>query len=245
VFFHQRMTFFLFFTPSNVFAAAIDSDQDGISNEKEINFFHTDPDKADTDGDGINDWAEIQDGSSPRHFGNVRLSSLDSDEDGIIDSWEIRIKTDLLNPDSDNDGFKDGLEFFNGYDPKSKEKVKIQKLINVSIKDQNLAYYFGNAKLDEFLISGGVKSMPTPLGEFEILDKVPSKDYGGWGYNFSYPGTKWNLHFTTKYYRYYIHGAYWHDNFGKPMSHGCVNVAYADMEKLYHFAEVGTKVLIN
>ena len=87
--------------------------------------------------------------------------------------------------------------------------------------------------------------MPTPTGDFEILAKVPIKNYGGSGFNFSYPDTKWNLHFTTRYWRYYIHGAYWHDNFGQPMSHGCVNVSYENMEPLYWWAEVGTKVKID
>jgi lipoprotein-anchoring transpeptidase ErfK/SrfK len=53
------------------------------------------------------------------------------------------------------------------------------------------------------------------------------------------------MHFTTRYYRYWIHGAYWHDNFGQPMSHGCVNVDYENMEPLYDWSQVGTKVIIN
>ncbi len=239
------LTLFFCFYPNFAAAKAVDSDADGISDEKETSFFHTDPKNPDTDGDGINDWQEIQDGSSPRHAGNVRLSSLDSDNDGLIDSWEIRIGTDLLNPDSDNDGYSDWTEVKNSYNPNNQNRVKIEKLIKVSIADQKLAYYFGKTKLDEFKISSGVRGMETPQGEFSILDKVPSKNYGGYGYNFYYPDTKWNLHFTTKKYRYYIHGAYWHDKFGQPMSHGCVNVAYKDMEKLYTFAQVGTKLLIN
>jgi lipoprotein-anchoring transpeptidase ErfK/SrfK len=43
---------------------------------------------------------------------------------------------------------------------------------------------------------------------------------------------------------YYIHGAYWHHNFGHPMSHGCINVAYANMEGLYNWADVGTPITI-
>ena len=85
--------------------------------------------------------------------------------------------------------------------------------------------------------------MPTPVGSFTVLDKVPSKNYGGT--NFSYPNTKWNLHFTTQGLRYYIHGAYWHNKFGQPMSHGCVNVSYGNMERLYNFAQAGTSVEIS
>ena len=85
--------------------------------------------------------------------------------------------------------------------------------------------------------------MNTPEGEFKILDKVPVKHYGGG--DFDYPNTKWNLHFTTDYWRYYIHGAYWHDNFGQQMSHGCVNVDYEHMEPLYWWTQYDTKVIID
>ena len=44
-----------------------------------------------------------------------------------------------------------------------------------------------------------------------------------------------------KGFNYYIHGAYWHNKFGKQMSHGCVNVSYANMEGLYQWAEKGDK----
>ena len=74
---------------------------------------------------------------------------------------------------------------------------------------------------------------------------MPSKNYGGKGFDYSYPNTKWNLHFYTGTLGFYIHGAYWHNNFGKRMSHGCVNVSYANMERLYNWADVGTKITIN
>jgi len=88
-----------------------------------------------------------------------------------------------------------------------------------------------------------VKKMPTPVGDFTVLKKKPVVNYGGPGY--SYPNTKWNLVFKpAKGFNYYIHGAYWHNDFGKPKSHGCVNVSYADMPFLYDWADVGTKVII-
>ncbi|MBI3291058.1 L,D-transpeptidase, partial [Candidatus Falkowbacteria bacterium] len=156
-----------------------------------------------------------------------------------------KLGTDIFNVDTDGDGFSDGEEVTNGFDPLSSNKEKISKRIEVVLASQHLAYYFGDVKLEDFAISGGVASMPTPKGEFSVLDKVPSKTYGGTGFDFYYPNTKWNLHFTTDYWRYFIHGAYWHNNFGSPMSHGCVNVRYDQMERLYNFAEVGTKVEIN
>ena len=44
--------------------------------------------------------------------------------------------------------------------------------------------------------------------------------------------------------RPHIHGAYWHNNFGKRMSRGCINVSYKEMEPLYNWARVGTIINI-
>lgn len=169
---------------------------------------------------------------------------IDTDKDGLSDAWEKLIGTDATNPDTDGDSYLDGVEVVAGFDPLNAEAKKVEKLIKVDLKTQHLWYYFGDKLMADFPISAGIKSMPTPRGEFKILDKVPVKRYGGPGFNFDYPNTKWNLHFTTGKYRFYIHGAYWHNKFGKPMSHGCVNVSYANMEALYWFAQVGTKVII-
>ena len=225
--------------------SVIDSDNDGLIDIEEIKIFHTNPYNIDSDNDGYNDYLEIYHGYSPRHSTPIKLSNLDSDKDDIPDSWEIRLKTDLLNFDSDNDGYSDGIEITNGYNPKSPKPEKLKKLIKVNLDEQMLTYFFNNIELEKFLISSGVSSMPTPTGQFTILDKLPIKTYGGNGYDFYYPNTKWNLHFTTQKLKYYIHGAYWHDNFGQPMSHGCVNVAYDKMERLYNFTEIGTEVEID
>jgi len=220
--FNRKLIFFeilflsLFLLPLVTDASlCTDSDEDGLTSCDEINIYHTDPNKADTDGDGFKDGLEIQNNYSPLHAEKKKLVEVDSDEDGLIDAWEIKLGTDIKNQDTDGDG------------------EKVEKLIEVNLDIQSLTYYFDGKGVENFKISSGVSSMPTPEGNFEILDKVPSKTYGGSGFNFYYPNTKWNLHFTTDYWRYYIHGAYWHDNFGKPMSHGCVNVAYENMERLY------------
>jgi lipoprotein-anchoring transpeptidase ErfK/SrfK len=42
-----------------------------------------------------------------------------------------------------------------------------------------------------------------------------------------------------------LHGTYWHQNFGFPMSHGCVNYTITDAAWLFDFASVGTVVYIH
>lgn len=226
-----------------VHAADVDTDGDGLSDNAETTIYATDPAVADTDGDGFSDGAEIANGYSPRSGEKTRLTDIDSDKDNLPDAWELALGTNLMNPDTDGDGFLDGTEVRAGYDPSSTDKKRLEKRISVDLSSQKLAYSVGGVVLESFPISSGLKRTPTPPGEFNILAKVPLKNYGGAG--FSYPNTKWNLQFTTvKGLRYYIHGAYWHNDFGTPKSHGCVNVSYQNMERLYDWAQVGTKVEI-
>lgn len=117
--------------------------------------------------------------------------------------------------------------------------VVTNKRIEVDLSDQRLTYFYEGEQVGSFLISSGLAGTPTPVGTFTIQAKRPFVDYIGT--NYSYLKTKWNLQFKP---RYYIHGAFWHNNFGTPMSHGCVNVSYANMESLYAFADLGTPVII-
>lgn len=174
---------------------------------------------------------------------SIESDLADSDGDGLTDALEMAFGSDPANTDSDNDGYVDGLEVKNSYSPVDAAPIKLPKKISVDLSKQQLSYFLGQVELGSFLISSGVKKMPTPKGEFIVLAKKPVVNYGGPGYN--YPNTKWNLMFIKgKGFNFYIHGAYWHNKFGQPMSHGCVNVAYKNMEGLYQWADKGTKVMI-
>jgi hypothetical protein len=173
------------------------------------------------------------------------VTAPDSDKDGLSDAWENIIGTDSAKSDSDGDGYLDGTEVMNGFDPLNAKPVRVEKRIEVSDKDLRLKYYFGDKLLGDIPVSTGKKSTPTPIGSFAVLKKFPEKHYAGATWN--YPHTKWNLQFTSRNgLNYYIHGAYWHDQFGVgKVSGGCVNVRYVDMEPLYQFAQVGAKVVVN
>lgn len=104
----------------------------------------------------------------------------------------------------------------------------------------------GSYEVGEFKISSGIAKTPTPKGKFNVIKKLPSVTYGSKTGSYYYPNTKWNLFFKQgSWGGFYIHGAYWHKNFGHPMSHGCINVSYADMEGLYNWADVGTTISIH
>ena len=247
-------TFFLFLlffasaivvTP--VFALEpVDTDGDGLSDVEETTIYHTDVNNSDTDSDGYNDGEEVRNAYSPRHGEGKRLRDVDSDSDGAWDDWEIALQTDLTNADTDGDGYSDGMEVMRGYDPLLLKSKRVEKRIEVSLADQRANYFFGNTVLDGFSISSGLSRTPTPKGAFKVIKKRPTVWYKGAGYN--YPETKWNLMFKygSSSLNYYIHGAYWHDEFGSVRSAGCVNVPYeyAYMGRLYDWADVGTPVLI-
>src|SRR3990167_7236429 len=126
-------------------------------------------DVLDTDGDGYDDATEIAHGYSPRHTDGKRLREVDSDDDGAWDDWEMALGTDLLNPDTDGDGFLDGVEIQHGYDPNTSEPRRVPKRIEVSLADQRATYLLGEVVLDTFWISSGKPSTPTPTGSFTVL----------------------------------------------------------------------------
>ncbi len=119
------------------------------------------------------------------------------------------------------------------------------KRIEVDISEQRLfAYESGNLQ-NSFLISSG-KNNTTPLGNHTISAKVPFVHYT-WNYgvddprNYDLGLVPFNLRFAP---HIYIHYAYWHNNFGHPMSRGCVNVALDDMKWIYDWASVGVPVVV-
>jgi hypothetical protein len=98
----------------------LDSDGDGIYNFEEINTYGTEPDQTDTDGDGINDGDEV-------YIYGTDPTLADTDQDGLNDVEEVAIwgnnwnadydndgLINLIDPDSDEDGFLDGQEISAG-----------------------------------------------------------------------------------------------------------------------------------
>ncbi len=120
------------------------------------------------------------------------------------------------------------------------------KYIKVDISEQRLTAYANGVPVNTFLVSTGVYGWDTPLGKTTITNKIPLMDYG-WNYgvnnpnNYFLPDVQYNLRFRP---HYYIHSAYWHNNFGHRMSHGCVNTSLKDAEWTYNWADVGTTVEI-
>ena len=111
-----------------------------------------------------------------------------------------------------------------------------EKWIEVSIDEQKLRAWEGANKVMEFSISSG-KWSPTPVGTFNIWHKTKSQAMSGGskalGTYYYLPNVPNNMFF---YKGYAIHGAYWHNNFGQPMSHGCVNSPLSSVEQLFEWS---------
>ncbi len=172
---------------------------------------------------------------------SAKAAVVDTDQDGLADELELQLGTLTYNPDMDGDGYKDGEEVENGYNPfKGGGDKGLARRVEVDLSTQQAHYFLNNVKIASIPVSTGLRGMDTPKGEFKIMRKLPVHLYAGRGYYL--PNTKWNLEFKRGYY---LHGAYWHNQFGiRPMSHGCVNIGYKNAEKIYKFLKVGDTVKV-
>jgi len=112
--------------------------------------------------------------------------------------------------------------------------------IDINLSTQSLVAYEGDTPVYWVTVSTGLSGTPTVTGTYKIYSKYPAIAMSGPGYYL--PNVPWTMFFFRGYA---IHGAYWHNNFGVPMSHGCVNTPIADGEWLYNFASIGTPVVIH
>lgn len=109
--------------------------------------------------------------------------------------------------------------------------------IIIDLGDSRLYAYEGEALQQSFAISAGGPETATPVGRFSIRRRLPRQDMSGPGY-FA-PDVPWVQYF---YGSYALHGTYWHDSFGQPVSHGCVNMRTPEAQWLYFWADLGTPV---
>ena len=111
------------------------------------------------------------------------------------------------------------------------------KQIVVDLSDSRIYAYEDGVLKHNVLVSTGLPLTPTVLGDYNIYWKLDKQRMIGPGYNL--PDVPWVMYF---FQGYAIHGTYWHNNFGRPMSHGCVNLPTTDAAWFYQFGEVGTPV---
>ncbi|MEO5927330.1 MAG: L,D-transpeptidase family protein [Patescibacteria group bacterium] len=193
---------------------------------------------ADLDGDGTDEIVAAQNGQTSAE---VRVFGLDGMRRGAY------LVVDPL--------YRGGVSF-SGYGvgkrllmtmpiaPVVRGPLDIDKKIDINLKQQRLIAFEHGRVADSFLVSTGVGRHPTPVAKTEVLKKIPIMDYR-WSYgpgnpdNYDIKNVKYNLNILP---HIYIHTAYWHNNFGHVMSHGCVNTSLQDAERIYNWATTGTAV---
>jgi hypothetical protein len=126
------------------------------------------------------------------------------------------------------------------------------KKLYVDLSKQRLYAFEGDTLVFEFPVSTG-KWYATPTGEFKIWTWLRYTRMSGGnkanGTYYNLPNVPYTMFFSNaavpRYRGYAIHGAYWHNNFGQPMSHGCVNMRNDDVAKIYEWAYKNTEIPIN
>lgn len=122
------------------------------------------------------------------------------------------------------------------------------KHIYIDLSSQRLYAKEGDRTVYEFLISSG-KWGRTPTGNFTTWIKLQATRMQGGnsalGTYYNLPNVPYTMYFygdgIPKSRGYGIHGAYWHNNFGHPMSHGCINMKIEEAHLLYDWANPPTE----
>lgn len=132
-------------------------------------------------------------------------------------------------------------ENFEANDVLGSKSTKGEKHIYIDLDRQMLYAYEGRDLFMQTPVSTG-KWGRTPTGEFDIWVKLrATRMSGGSGADYyDVPNVPHVMFFSNdevdRGRGFSIHGAYWHNNFGYRMSHGCINMRIIDAEKLYHWA---------
>jgi len=170
---------------------------------------------------------------------------LDTDHDGLVDIQEQQFKTNPNLPDSDGDGYVDGLEIKHGFDPLSVEEKKLTKSILIDLKKQELYQQLNGVTIRTHTVSTGKASTPTRKGEYTVGNKslrAWSKAYGLWmPFWIGIKGTRMGIHELPEWPNGYKEGA---AHIGTPVSHGCIRLGVEAAKIVYDWADVGTKVII-
>jgi hypothetical protein len=130
--------------------------------------------------------------------------------------------------------------------PAPPEGVDNGRWIEVNLKDQTVAVYDQGELVYASLVASGIEPFWTQPGLFQIYQKYDSTPMRG-----AFEADRSDAYYLedvpwTMYYdeARALHGAYWHNGFGTPRSHGCVNMSVGDSRWLYDWADVGDWVYV-
>ncbi len=119
------------------------------------------------------------------------------------------------------------------------------KWIEVDLPRQELIAWDDEHRVSSSPISSGKAGYPTPADTFTIIKKIPVRRLRATvrGEDWDIPAVPWLLLFKRG--GFYIHSAYWHDDFGTPVSHGCVTLPVDFAEWLFAWTPIDTPLWIH
>jgi len=143
--------------------------------------------------------------------------------------------------------------------PLSPQVPENEKHIEIYLDRQLLLAFEWNVLVYAARVATGQKNYESPTGWFRTFHKRPTYHMTGGADDasvFDLPGVPWDSYITDTGVA--IHGTYWHNDFGHPHSHGCINMVPQDAKWIYRWTlptvppgerlmlkpGVGTRVLI-
>lgn len=111
--------------------------------------------------------------------------------------------------------------------------------IDIDLSEQRLNAWEGETLVFSAAVSTGRSGEPTPTGVFAVQSKVEKAWMKGETYDI--PNVPYAMFYSGNYA---IHGTYWHEAFGSPVSSGCINLPIDQAAWLFNWSEVGTPVVV-
>ena len=127
-------------------------------------------------------------------------------------------------------------------------QMRVGRWVDVNLTQQTLIAYQDSAPVLLAQIASGKKGHETTVGVWPIYYRLPLQDMDGGGTGPKDP--YYNLK-DVPWIQYFhmsgegLHGAYWHDMFGRPRSHGCVNLSIQNSNWLYLWGQMGIPVVVH
>ena len=130
-----------------------------------------------------------------------------------------------------------------GENKPTKEEAAEKKHIEIDLTEQRLRAFDGDDLVYDFAVSSGVRQK-TPDGIFRIWKKYQfinmESEYKALSVYYYLPNVPYVMFYfnedVPKTRGFAIHGTYWHNKIGRPMSHGCINMKIEEARKLFFWA---------
>lgn len=119
-----------------------------------------------------------------------------------------------------------------------------ERWVDVNLTEKTLVLFEGDKPIYASLVSTGKRSRnkkkdhATPAGSFRVREKHVAVTMDGDGAAGDLPYSIEDVPYVA-YFKgsYALHAAFWHSNFGREMSHGCVNLAPKDAKVVFDFID--------